>query len=138
MVEYVTDEMFSRISTFTMDDMDNITSLRTRKEKAKELLRWLQHHGWDEYLVFLHAINNSQPHLYKMLMTPVPESFKATQGTKLDSQSVYQHSNASLLPTQSQVSHPARLPDHSDRQQPGVSTRSLDQTGSQRYLAGNQ
>jgi hypothetical protein len=92
-VEKVIDVMFSKISSFTMDDMDNITSLRTRKDKAKELLRWLQLHGRDQYVVFLHALSNSQPHLYEMLMKPVPESFKTTQGI----QSAYQHSSASLL-----------------------------------------
>ena len=149
-VDYVIDVMFSRISTFSMDDMETVTSPRTRVEKAKQLLCWLMSRGRDEYLVFLDALSNSQRHLYEMLMKPVPENFKRTQVAQPDSRVIYQPPNVAQAqapnPTQAQPMRPQTVQQHaipnqplmgpsrhSERPQPGASTRSADQTGSQGY-----
>ena len=99
-VDYVIDQMFSQISMFSMDDMEKITSPRTRLEKAKQLLYWLMGHSANEYHVFLDALKESQRHLYARLILPVPEGYKMSQPVGSDSRVVYQPPHASQLPHQ--------------------------------------
>ena len=56
---------------FDEDDIDDVKTLRTRKQRAEELLAKVQRSGPTQIAVFLNALNNTQPHLYELLQREV-------------------------------------------------------------------
>lgn len=101
-----------------MDDMDDVTSPRTRIEKAKQLLYWLMRHSRTEYLTFLDALGQNQRHLYDILMQPVPERFKTTPVAGPDSRVVYQPPHAPHTLPQAQAQAPTSQATRPSQAQP--------------------
>lgn len=58
---------------FDEDDMDEVRSERTRKKQAEQLLKMLSTKEVDGYTVLVRALEEKQPHLARLMNTPVPD-----------------------------------------------------------------
>ena len=58
---------------FEFDDMDEVKAEKGRKKQAEMLLAKVQRSGPRNIAVFVKALNTSQPHLFELLQTEVPE-----------------------------------------------------------------
>ena len=58
---------------FEFDDMDEVKAEKGRKNQAEMLLAKVQRSGPRNIAVFVKALNTSQPHLFELLQTEVPE-----------------------------------------------------------------
>ena len=62
------DTLYSKCPQMSLDQMEAITSLQTRLEKAKKLLYFLQSQGADVYAIFLRELRERQSFLYDLLV----------------------------------------------------------------------
>lgn len=66
---------------FDEDDMDEVRDVRTRKRQAETLLSMLSRRDVQGYNVLVMALSEAQPHLAKLLQTPIPD--EETRGKHL-------------------------------------------------------